>query len=139
VGALLALTDDAVQAVTEIISTEEESGSGPPAVAGLGLGLRLVAERVGAGTTVEAGDVSLPAEEDEVVVEQGVRLLLDPAAASLLDDKLLDATVEGNEVEFGIVDQIDDGRRQHRRRLRRLVRRFRGMGGEGLEPPTPCV
>jgi iron-sulfur cluster assembly protein len=108
VGALLALTNDAVHAVTEIVSSEEASESGPPAAAGLRLGLRLVAEQVGAETTVEVGGVALRAEEDEVVEEQGVRLLLDPAAASLLEDKVLDATVEGDEVEFGLVDQVEE-------------------------------
>jgi Fe-S cluster assembly iron-binding protein IscA len=107
VSALLALTNDAVHAVTEIVSSEEACGSAPPAVAGLRLGLRLVAERVGEDTTVELGGVALPADDDELIEEQGVLLLLDPEAASLLGDKVLDATGEGDQVELEIVDQVE--------------------------------
>jgi Fe-S cluster assembly iron-binding protein IscA len=102
---VLALTDDAFHAVSQIVSTEEASGSGPPAVAGLKLGLRLVAAESEGETTVEVAGVALWPEEDEVIEEQGVRLLLDPETASLLDGKTVDATVAAaNEVEFTIVE-----------------------------------
>jgi hypothetical protein len=34
-----------------------------------------------------------------------VRIFLEPEAASLLDDKVLDATVEQNKIAFTIADQ----------------------------------
>ncbi|MGH3007486.1 MAG: hypothetical protein ACRDOS_16550 [Gaiellaceae bacterium] len=49
--------------------------------------------------------VPLPAEDDEVIEEQEARVFLEPEAASLLDDKVLDATVEQNQVAFTIADQ----------------------------------
>ena len=47
----------------------------------------------------------MPGEDDEVVETHGARVFLEPKAALLLDDKLLDASVEQDEVSFAIVDQ----------------------------------
>jgi len=52
--------------------------------------------------------VALPGEDDEVIEEQGACVFLEPEAASLLDDKILDASVEQNEVEFTIADQFEE-------------------------------
>jgi iron-sulfur cluster assembly protein len=52
--------------------------------------------------------VPLPAEDDEVVEEQGARVFLEPEAASLLDDKVLDASVEQDQVAFTIADRIEE-------------------------------
>jgi iron-sulfur cluster assembly protein len=38
--------------------------------------------------------VGTPQEQDQVVEQDGVRVFLDPAAADVLEDKVLDATVE---------------------------------------------
>jgi iron-sulfur cluster assembly protein len=97
---MLALTDSAVQAVQEILSSSEET----PETGGL----RLVAERAGPQTNFQLGVVALPAEDDEVIEEQGARVFLDPEAASLLDDKILDASIEPNQVAFTIADQAEE-------------------------------
>ena len=99
-SALLALTDSAVQAVKDIVSSSDE-------IAETG-GLRMVAERAGTRANFELSVVPLPAEDDEVIEEQGVRVFLEPEAASLLDDKVLDASVEQNQVAFTIADQIEE-------------------------------
>ena len=52
--------------------------------------------------------VALPAEDDEVIEEHGARVFLEPAAASLLDDKVLDANVQQNQVAFSIADQLEE-------------------------------
>jgi Fe-S cluster assembly iron-binding protein IscA len=52
--------------------------------------------------------VALPAEDDEVFEEEGARLFLDPESASLLEDKLLDASLEQNQVAFTLTDQTAD-------------------------------
>jgi Fe-S cluster assembly iron-binding protein IscA len=49
--------------------------------------------------------VPVPAEDDEVIEEQGARVFLEPDAASLLDDKVLDARLEQDKVAFTIADQ----------------------------------
>jgi iron-sulfur cluster assembly protein len=100
VGALLALTDSAVQAVKHIVSSSDEvSETG---------GLRMVAERAGTQAHLQLNVVPLPAEDDEVIEEQGARVFLEPEAASLLDDKVLDASVEQDQVAFTIADQIEE-------------------------------
>jgi Fe-S cluster assembly iron-binding protein IscA len=98
VSALLALTDSAVEAVKDIVSSSEVPETG---------GLRMVAEREGTRANFQLSVVPLPAEDDEVIDEQGARLFLAPEAASLLDDKVLDADVEQNQVAFTIADQIE--------------------------------
>lgn len=96
---MLALTDNAAEAVKEMVSSEAGSETG---------GLRLAAEWTGARTTLQLSVVPLPAEDDEVIEEHGARVFLDPEAASLLEDKVLDASVAGNQVEFTIADQVEE-------------------------------
>jgi iron-sulfur cluster assembly protein len=97
---LLALTDSAVEAVKNIVSSSEETTETG--------GLRMVAEQAGTQTNLQLSVVTVPAEDDEVIEEQGARVFLEPEAASLLDDKVLDASVEQNQVAFSIADQIED-------------------------------
>ena len=98
--ALLALTDSAVEAVKSIVSSSEEASE-------MG-GLRMVAERAGTQANFQLSVVPLPAEDDEVIDEQGARVFLEPEAASLLDEKVLDASVEQDQVAFTIADQIEE-------------------------------
>jgi iron-sulfur cluster assembly protein len=100
VGALLALTDNAVEAVRNIVSSSDEL----PETGGL----RLVAERAGTQANLQLSVVAMPAEDDEVIEEQGVRVFLEPEAAALLDDKVLDASMVQNQVEFTIADQVEE-------------------------------
>ena len=94
---MLALTDNAVQAVKNVVAaTEGSSETG---------GLRLVAEQDGTEANFALSVVPLPAEDDEVVEEQDARVFLEPQAASLLEDKVLDAVVQENRVSFMIADQ----------------------------------
>jgi iron-sulfur cluster assembly protein len=100
VSALLALTDYAVEAVRDIVSSSNEGSETS--------GLRMVAEREGTQANFQLSVVPLPAEDDEVIDEQGARVFLEPKAASLLDDKVLDATVEQDQVAFTIADQVEE-------------------------------
>jgi iron-sulfur cluster assembly protein len=100
VSALLALTDSAVEAVKDIVSSSDEAAETG--------GLRMVAERAGMQANFQLSVVRLPAEDDEVIEEQGVRVFLEPEAASLLDDKVLDASVEQNQVAFTIADRAEE-------------------------------
>ncbi len=94
---MLALTDSAVQAVKDMVSSVEEvPASG---------GLRVIADRDGNQATFRLDVVALPAESDEVIEEQGARVFLDQEASSLLDDKVLDASLEQNQVAFMLADQ----------------------------------
>ena len=97
-SALLALTDNAVEAVKNIVSSSDNETSG----------LRMVAERAGTQANFQLSVVPLPAEDDEVIEKRGARVFLEPEAASLLDDKVLDASVEQNQVAFTIADQTEE-------------------------------
>jgi iron-sulfur cluster assembly protein len=99
VSASLALTDNAVEAVRSIVSSSDNNETS---------GLRMVAEPAGTQANFQLSVVPLPAEDDEVVEEQGARVFLEPEAASLLDDKVLDASVEQNQVTFTIADQVEE-------------------------------
>jgi iron-sulfur cluster assembly protein len=98
VSVSLALTENAVEAVKGILSSADQVETG---------GVRMVAEAEGARTNLRLSIVSLPAEDDEVIDEHGARVFLEPRAAELLDDKVLDASVEQNQVAFSITDQAD--------------------------------
>jgi Fe-S cluster assembly iron-binding protein IscA len=96
VRALLALTDSAVEAVKRIVSSSEEDPGG---------GIRVVAEQDGVETRFQLSIVALPSEDDAVIEEQGARVFLESKAAYLLDDKVLDAHVDQNQVAFKLDDQ----------------------------------
>ena len=97
---MLALTDNAVEAVKSIVSSSDEASETS--------GLRMVAERAGTQANFHLTVVPLPAEDDEVIDEQGARVFLEPEAASLLDEKVLDASLEQDQVAFTIADQAEE-------------------------------
>jgi iron-sulfur cluster assembly protein len=97
---LLTLTDSAAEVVRHIVSSSDElSETG---------GLRVVAEQSGMETNLQLSVVSLPAEDDEVIEEQGARVFLEPEAAAFLDDKVLDASVTQDQVAFTIAEQTEE-------------------------------
>ena len=97
---MLALTDSAVEAVKRIVLSSDEVSETS--------GLRMVAEQTGMQTSLQLSVVPLPAEDDEVIEEQGARVFLEPEAASLLDDKVLDASVVQDQVAFTIAEQNEE-------------------------------
>ena len=97
---MLALTESAVQAVKRIVWSSEEV----PETSGL----RMIAVRTGMDTNFRYSVVPLPGEDDEVIEEQGVRVFLEPEAASLLDDKVLDASVKQDRIAFEFADQLEE-------------------------------
>ena len=94
---MLALTDSAVEAVKNMVSSSDEDSETS--------GLRMTVERAGTQASFQLSVVPLPAEDDEVIEEHGARVFLEAEAASLLDDKVLDASVDQNQVAFTIADQ----------------------------------
>ncbi len=97
---MLALTDSAVEAVKAIVSSSDKDAETG--------GLRMVAEPEATQTNFQLSVAALPAEDDEVIEEQGARVFLDTEAAALLDDKVLDASIEQSQVAFTIADQIEE-------------------------------
>jgi Fe-S cluster assembly iron-binding protein IscA len=54
---------------------------------------------------VEVTLVEGPTESDQVIEEQGAQVFVDNDLAPVLDDKMLDATVDQDRVNFTLVEQ----------------------------------
>jgi Fe-S cluster assembly iron-binding protein IscA len=94
---MLTLTDSAKDAVRDMLAAEQASP---------GSGLRIAADASSNGdATLSLELAQEPVDGDEVVGEGEARVFLDPMAASLLEDKVLDAEIEGNAVEFKLYRQ----------------------------------
>jgi iron-sulfur cluster assembly protein len=101
---MLTLTQDAEQAIESIVAR-----AGPPRVAGV----RISAEHARTNGQSPAREVRLslidsPEHGDEAVeAAEGSRVFLEPNAAELLEDKVLDAEIEGGEIRFSLHEQAD--------------------------------
>jgi len=92
---MLTLTETARDVVREMV----EAGGAPD-----GSGIRISADDGGDGLSLSL--VAGPAEGDQVVEEDdGTRVFLEPRAASLLDDKILDADRHEDHVHFTLDEQ----------------------------------
>jgi iron-sulfur cluster assembly protein len=98
---MLTITPNAAEAIKLIVESTDVPAEG---------GLRIsIARQNGAEASLELVVSSAPMEGDEVVDAQGAHVFLDELAAVALQDKSLDAQVEGGEISFGILDRDDEG------------------------------
>jgi iron-sulfur cluster assembly protein len=94
---MLTLTENAADIVKQI-ADQVPDGEGP------GIRISSAAPDADGGLTLTAAPAPEPG--DQVVDEAGARIFLDAAAASVLDDKVLDAAVEPDgAVTFGLGQQ----------------------------------
>ncbi|MGH3029365.1 MAG: HesB/IscA family protein [Gaiellaceae bacterium] len=95
---MLTLTSNAAEAVKTIAEASPELPNDS--------GLRIQAEPTGEGqVSFELAMVESPDEGDQVIEEAGARVFVEPEAALILEDKILDATVAGDRVQFGLSEQ----------------------------------
>jgi iron-sulfur cluster assembly protein len=92
---MLAISENAAEAIRGLVAAPELPDSA---------GLRIAAPPSGE-PSFELSVAATPAEDDQVVEEQGAQVFLEPSAAALLDDKRLDAQVEAGQVTFAIALQ----------------------------------
>jgi Fe-S cluster assembly iron-binding protein IscA len=88
---MLAMTENARDAIKEVAPGQS--------------GLRVYAADlpgIAGQQTFQVEVASRPAPEDDVIDVDGAQVFLDPRAAALLGDKVLDATVEGSSVRFAV-------------------------------------
>lgn len=115
---MLTLTPKAAEVVRTLVDQSSTPDSG---------GLRIAAEDSPQGVALELTLVDEPEALDETIEQSGATVYLDPEAAELLDDKLLDAQVGEDHVTFVLREDAaaDDGspfrplsivEDQHRRR-----------------------
>ena len=96
---MLTITTDAASAIKGIVETSDASGGG----------LRIFAQPVNdSEASLELALTDEPGPGDQVVDAQGATVYLEQAAAAYLEDKVLDANVEGERVRFSIDQQPDE-------------------------------
>ena len=80
----LMLTDNATDVIRRLSDTGEADAAG----------LRIAGDDADQPAGLAVALAPNPQEEDQVVEQNGARVYLDPAAAELLEDKVLDASVD---------------------------------------------
>jgi Fe-S cluster assembly iron-binding protein IscA len=93
---VLTITTEAAQAINAIV------GSSPMPQGGLKISAKPVTD---SESTLELSVVESPAENDQVIEDQGTRVFLEQLASDYLEDKVLDAEVEGEQIRFTLQDQ----------------------------------
>jgi iron-sulfur cluster assembly protein len=97
---MLTMTENAKDVVKEMV----EAGGAPE-----GSGIRISSEQGADGAEgLSLAIATEPAAGDEVVEESGSRVFLEPRAASMLDDKVLDAQRHDDHVHFSVARQDAD-------------------------------
>jgi iron-sulfur cluster assembly protein len=98
---VLAITEDAATAIDSIVAS-----SGLPQGAGLRITQELNTQSGEEGRTDLRLSVVESAEEGDEVLED-VQIFLEPEVADFLDNKLLDADIEGDDVRFSLDIQAE--------------------------------
>lgn len=98
---MLTITSNAAEAIRAILQSTDVPDDG---------GIRIsIARQNGSQATLELALSPAPMEGDSVLEANGAHVFLDETASVALDDKSLDAEVEGGEISFGIVEREDEG------------------------------
>ncbi len=93
---MLTITADAATAIKGIVETADVGGGG----------LRIYAEpQNDSEASLEIALAPEPGPGDQVIDAEGATIYLEPNAADFLDDKQLDADVEGDQIRFSVIDQ----------------------------------
>jgi len=98
---MLTITSNAAEAIRAIVQSTDVPDEG---------GIRIsIARQNGSQASLELALSPAPMEGDDVLELNGAHVFLDEMASVALDDKALDAEVQGGEISFGIVEQDEDG------------------------------
>jgi iron-sulfur cluster assembly protein len=98
---MLTITSNAAEAIRAIIQSTDVPDDG---------GIRIsIARQNGSQASLELALSPAPMEGDDVLELNGAHVFLDEMASVALDDKSLDAEMEGGEISFGIVELDEEG------------------------------
>jgi iron-sulfur cluster assembly protein len=98
---MLTITSNAAEAIRAIVQSTDVPDDG---------GIRIsIARQNGSQASLELAISPAPMEGDDVLELNGAHVFLDEMASVALDDKALDAEMEGGEISFGIVERDEDG------------------------------
>lgn len=95
---MLTITETAAEAIRGIVASPEI-----PEGAGIRIATQPGAEQP---APLEVTVAEVPADSDQVLDEAGARVFVEEHAAEILDDKTLDAQIEGQRVGFYIGEQL---------------------------------
>lgn len=94
---MLTLSADATRAIKQVVDSTEAGENG---------GIRLSISPVNEDQAkLELSVATNPEPGDTRIEERGAKVYLDPNVVPLLDDKILDGTVEGGSAAFTILDR----------------------------------
>jgi Fe-S cluster assembly iron-binding protein IscA len=96
---MLTLSADATQAIKQVVASTEAGESG-----GIRFSITPVDQEQ---SRLELAVATSPEPGDTQVGEPGAKVFLDPEVVPLLDDKILDATLEAQSAAFTILDRSD--------------------------------
>jgi iron-sulfur cluster assembly protein len=98
---MLTITHTAAEAIRAIVENTDVPEEG---------GIRIsVARQNGAQASLELAVSPAPLEGDAILDAEGAHVFLDELAVLALEDKSLDAQIQGGEISFGIVERDEDG------------------------------
>jgi iron-sulfur cluster assembly protein len=98
---MLTITSNAAEAIRAIVESTDVPDEG---------GIRIsIARQNGSEASLELALSPAPMEGDDVLELNGAHVFLDEMASVALDDKALDAEMEGGEISFGIVERDEEG------------------------------
>jgi iron-sulfur cluster assembly protein len=98
---MLTITSNAAEAIRAILQSTDVPDEG---------GIRIsIARQNGSQASLELALSPAPMEGDDVLELNGAHVFLDEMASVALDDKELDAEMEGGEISFGIVERDEEG------------------------------
>jgi iron-sulfur cluster assembly protein len=94
---LLTLTQNATSAIEGLLA-----GPGMPDSAGIRIASAITGDGNDPGA-LQLGLAAAPDDHDRVIQDHGARVFVEDAVVPLLDDKLLDADADGEQVRFSIL------------------------------------
>jgi Fe-S cluster assembly iron-binding protein IscA len=97
---MLAITEEAASAIDGIVTARELPGE-----AGVRLSVHSAGSDGEGQREIRLDVVEAPQAGDEVL--EGAAVFLEPEAAAALDDKLLDADLSGERVQFAVRPQVE--------------------------------
>lgn len=98
---MLTITSNAADAIRAIVQSTDVPDEG---------GIRIsIARQNGSQASLELALSPAPMEGDDVLELNGAHVFLDEMASVALDDKALDAEMDGGEISFGIVERDEEG------------------------------
>ncbi|MGH2870747.1 MAG: HesB/YadR/YfhF-family protein [Solirubrobacteraceae bacterium] len=99
---MLTITTDATEAIGQILADPEVPGGAGIRIAAAGPAMNGDGPATGTLQIVVADE---PAISDEVIEDEGARIFVDDSLSAFLADKLLDVSLDGEQVQFTLGDR----------------------------------